>query len=227
MRGGAGKVWRGPAQALVPALALVGALSACGQGGDGERDGGASARPSVTASATAAAERGGTVGAAGSACELPVTFDTARNWKAEAVKSGLDGSGDPATDEALEALLHQGPVTTVCEIDAKPAGHIGFLRVWTGAAGDADARGVLEAFVTAEGEVSGQKYGTFDAGGLAGAEVEYTYTDKVLDEPKKEHALAVVTSDGPVVLHLGGLDTEEHEDMLPAYELAKRTLRAL
>ncbi|MFD9002265.1 lipoprotein [Streptomyces sp. NPDC059582] len=218
MRIGAGTAWRGLAQALV----LVGALTACGQGEDGEQDAKASARPSVTATA----ERGGTVGADGSACELPVTFDIARNWKAEAVESDADGSGGSATDDALEALLHQGPVTTVCEIDAKPAGHIGFLRVWTGAAGDADARGVLEAFVTAEGQVSGQKYRTFDADGLAGAEVEYTYTNKVLDESKKEHALAVVTSDGPVVLHLGGLDTEEHQQMLPAYELAKRTLRA-
>ena len=43
---------------------------------------------------------------------------------------------------------------------------------------------------------------------------------------KEQRALAVTTKRGPVVLHLGGLDTEEHRAMLPAYELAKRTLRA-
>jgi len=35
----------------------------------------------------------------------------------------------------------------------------------------------------------------------------------------------VSTADGPVVLHLGGMDTAEHTAMLPAYELAKQTLR--
>jgi hypothetical protein len=118
-------------------------------------------------------------------------------------------------------------VTAACEIDAKPAGHIGFLRVWTGQPGDADARSVLRAFVAAEDNVSKEKYRDVKTGGgVAGVEVEYLYTSKLLDETKKERALAVTTPDGPVVLHLGGMDTEEHEAMLPAYELAKRTLRA-
>lgn len=56
-------------------------------------------------------------------------------------------------------------------------------------------------------------------------EVEYLYSSELLDETKKESAFAVTTADGPVVVHLGGLDTEEHEEMLPAYDLARRTLR--
>ncbi|MFD5348217.1 lipoprotein [Streptomyces anulatus] len=36
---------------------------------------------------------------------------------------------------------------------------------------------------------------------------------------------AVATPDGPVVVHLGGMDTEEHTAMLPAFELAKKTLK--
>jgi hypothetical protein len=48
---------------------------------------------------------------------------------------------------------------------------------------------------------------------------------EVLDEQRTESAFAVATPDGPVVVHLGGLDSEEHREMLPAYELAKQTLK--
>jgi hypothetical protein len=87
---------------------LAGVLTGCSEAAEGD-DSKASARPSATAETSgrhdAAASSGGTIGAAGSACELPVTFDLAKSWKAEAV----------------EAPLSQGPVTLACEIDAKPA----------------------------------------------------------------------------------------------------------
>ncbi|WP_053846642.1 lipoprotein [Streptomyces sp. NRRL B-24085] len=202
---------------ITHAALLAGVLTGCSEAAEGD-DSKASARPSATAetsgaagSDASAATRGGTVGAAGSACELPVAFDTAKSWKAEAV----------------EAPLRQGPVSLACEIDAKPAGNIGFLRVWAGEPGDADARTVLEAFVAAEDGVSGEKYSAFTSGSLSGVQVEYLYASELLDEEKKESAFAVTTADGPVVVHLGGLDTEEHEEMLPAYELARRTLRTV
>ncbi|MFJ6386773.1 lipoprotein [Streptomyces sp. NPDC091972] len=208
----AGNTWLWTAHAAL----LAGVLTGCSEAADGD-DSQASTRPSASASAEtsgagdSAAPRGGTIGAAGSACELPVAFDTAKSWKAEAVEAPLD----------------QGPVSLACEIDAKPAGNIGFLRVWAGKPGDADARTVLEAFVAAEEGVSGAKYSAFTSGGLSGAKVEYLYTSELLEETKKESAFAVTTAEGPVVVHLGGLDTEEHEEMLPAYELARRTLRAV
>ncbi|MFI9761576.1 lipoprotein [Streptomyces sp. NPDC051963] len=167
---------------------------------------------------TTASASGGTLGAAGSACELPVTFDIAEDWTAEAVDGG-------SAEDVADALLRQGPVALVCEVDAKPAGNIGFIRVWTGDPGKDEARAVLEAFVAAESGASKEAYRTFTTGDLDGVEVEYLYTSEMLDETKQERAFAVVTPDGPVVLHLGGLDTEEHEEMRPAYELAKRTLR--
>jgi len=211
MRFGAGSTGRRVAQAALLAGVLAGCSGAGEEAGDGDSK--KSASPSAPAKASGAddtaASGGGTIGAPGSACELPVTFDTAKNWKAEAV----------------EAPLRQGPVSLACEIDAKPAGNIGFLRVWTAKSGDADARSVLKAFVAGEDGASEEKYGTFTSGGLTGVEVEYLYTSELLEETKKERALAVVTPDGPVVLHLGGLDTEEHEEMLPAYDLARRTLR--
>ncbi|MFL5999483.1 MAG: lipoprotein [Streptomyces sp.] len=194
------------------AALLAGVLTGCSEAAEGD-DSKASARPSATAETSApddtAATGGGTIGAAGSACELPVTFDIAKSWKAEAV----------------QAPFSQGPVSLACEIDAKPAGNIGFLRVWAGKSGDADSRTVLEAFLAAENGVTKEKYRTFTTGGVSGVEVEYLYTSELLEETKKESAFAVTTADGPVVVHLGGLDTEEHEEMLPAYELARRTLR--
>lgn len=214
----------------VCAALLAGVLTGCSADGTGKD---AKAEEAVRASPTAGgaaevAESGGRVGAADSACELPVTFDVAADWEAKAVVAGTGGSegaDDEVAEEVADALLHQGPVTAACEIDAKPAGNIGFLRVWTGEPGAGDARAALEGFVAAEEGASRATYRTFTTGGLDGVEVTYFFTSELLDETKKERALAVGTPDGPVVVHLGGMDTEEHEAMLPAYELAKRTLR--
>ncbi|MFI7413894.1 lipoprotein [Streptomyces sp. NPDC049627] len=234
---GAGQVRRRLAQVAL----LAGVLTGCS--GAAEDD----AKPSASAPASSGAasagdtavKSGGTIGAAGSACELPVTFDIAEYWEAEAVDAGEaqekaagSGGGSAGSEESelaqevADALLHQGPVTAACEVDAKPAGNIGFLRIWTGEAGEDDARGVLEAFVAAEKNTSKAQYSPFTAGGLSGVEVTYLYTSELLEETKEESALAVTTEKGPVVIHLGGMDTEEHRQMLPAYELAKRTLRA-
>ncbi|MEU6804051.1 lipoprotein [Streptomyces neyagawaensis] len=220
--------------ALAQVAVLAGLLAGCSQ--PAEDDG---AKPSASANGAAdsagsgkgddVAARGGSVGAAGSACELPVAFDTAENWKAEAIDTGTAEGGDEVAAELAEALLHQGPFTAACEIDAKPAGNIGFIRVWRGeaGAGAGDARALLREFVKAEGDTSKAKYSDFSSDSdVSGAEVEYLYTSEALDETKKERAFLTVTAEGPVVVHLGGLDTGEHEDMLPAYELAKRTLRA-
>ncbi|WP_316741655.1 lipoprotein [Streptomyces sp. MK7] len=231
---GAGTAWWA---AVAAAVLLGGALTGCSQTSDD--DGHRASRKQTTAGDTATAgartgagakaaggvaRRGGSVGAAMSACPLPVSFDVAAGWKASAVDPEAVGDSGQAK-ELADAVLRQGPVTAACEIDAKPAGNIGFLRVYTGKSGSGDARSVLRAFVAAEGDVSEERYGPVTAGGLDGVEVEYRHRDRALDETTKESALAVVTPKGPVVLHLDGLDAEEHDHMLPAYELAKRTLR--
>ncbi|MGW1910082.1 lipoprotein [Streptomyces sp. NPDC002076] len=219
--------------AVVVAVALAAVLGGCAKSADGDAKDTSGASPNARSEGTGgtATASGGSIGAAGSDCELPVRFDIARHWKAKAVDAEAElskaskGSGGEVSGALAEAFLRQGPVTAACEIDAKPAGHIGFLRVWTGKAGKADAGGVLREFVAAEDNVSKEKYHSFRTGrGLRGVEVEYLYTSKLLDETKNETALAVSTPDGPVVLHLGGMDTEEHEAMRPAYELAKQTL---
>ncbi|QFQ97934.1 hypothetical protein F9278_18860 [Streptomyces phaeolivaceus] len=242
-----GRAVRGTVLAQLALLALLaGVLTGCSEPAE---DGGA--KPSASAAEGAgtdatteatteakdggkdAARSGGSVGAAGSACELPVTFDTAEKWRPEAVETEAPGGSggseeDDLAAELAEGLLRQGPFTAACEIDAKPAGNIGFLRVWTGEAGAKadDAQALLKEFVAAEGGTSEAKYSAFTSDSdVSGSEVAYLYTSEALDETKKERAFVTVTPDGPVVVHLGGLDTEEHEQMLPAYELAKRTLK--
>ncbi len=229
-----GRAVRGTVLAQVALLA--GVLAGCSEPAE---DDGAKPSASATGAATAdakdtadttdeaeadAAKSGGSVGATGSACELPVTFDTAEKWQPEAVES----EEDELPAELAEGLLRQGPFTAACEIDAKPAGNIGFLRVWTGEAGakPGAAQALLKEFVAAEGDTSKARYSAFTSdSGVSGSEVAYLYTSEALDETKRERAFVTVTPDGPVVVHLGGLDTEEHEQMLPAYELAKRTLK--
>ncbi|MDQ0688195.1 hypothetical protein QF032_007236 [Streptomyces achromogenes] len=220
-RGGhAGRLRRGVTLAALATGLVTGLVTGCTT----EREGSDAATGTSGKSGVKVAKRGGSVGAAGSACELPVAFDIAEFWKAEAVDSVDASAAGTDLAEFGDLFLHQGPVTAACEIDAKPAGKIGFLRVWTGAPGKADARTVLKEFVAAEQEASGAVYREVEAGDVTGVEVEYTTTSKLLEESKQEHAFAVTTSKGPVVLHLGGMDTGEHEAMLPAYELAKSTL---
>ncbi|MEU5199133.1 lipoprotein [Streptomyces scabiei] len=233
-----GTVVRGTVLAQLALLA--GVLTGCAEPaavGDGKPSasaGGPAEERSGSGSSQETVRSGGSVGAAGSACELPVAFETAEKWRPEAVETGAPGGGGGSEEDGLaaelaEGLLHQGPFTAACEIDAKPAGNIGFLRVWTGEAGTTggDAKALLRKFVAAEGNTSVAEYRAFRSdSGVPGAEVEYLYTSEALGETKKERAFLTVTPEGPVVVQLGGLDTEEHEEMLPAYELARRTLSA-
>ncbi|MFB7507980.1 lipoprotein [Streptomyces broussonetiae] len=223
---------------VVVAVALAAVLGGCAESADGggNKAAGASASAKGTAdggsgAGKGAAASGGTIGAAGSLCALPVRFAVAERWKAKGIAAEAElsraskGSDSDPTAALADSLLRQGPVTAACEIDAKPAGNIGFLRVWTGKDANTDAGTVLRQFVAAEDGTSKAKYRSVKTGGgLAGVEVEYLHTSKLLGETKKETALAVGTPDGPVVLHLGGMDTEEHEAMRPAYELAKQTM---
>ncbi|MFE9401917.1 lipoprotein [Streptomyces sp. NPDC006530] len=198
--------------AVVVVLAAA-VLTGCGE----EKEPAASASPSSPATPSSASG-GGAVGPAGSACVLPATFDLAAKWKPKAVAA-------EAGDSPLAGLTKQGPLTLACEIDAKPAGNIGFLRAWTAPATSGTPRAALESFVGADKTARKAAYAEMKAGSLPAAEVVYETYSKVMDTAKQERALAVVTPRGTLVLHLGGLDTEEHQEMLPAYELAKSSLK--
>ncbi|MEU1216943.1 lipoprotein [Streptomyces sp. NPDC005790] len=207
-------------RALLPAALATAVLAGCsssGGGTDTAADTGGNGDGAPTTAADAAPEKGGTLGGAGSACELPVTFELAPDWKPQPVDF------DPASEFA--ELGQQGSATMVCEIDAKPAGNIGFLRVWQGKGSGTTSRAALEDFVAGDGSASEPSYAATGAGSVAVTEVTYTVTSVLLDEPQTARAFAVATPAGPVVVHLGGLDSQEHEEMLPAYELAKATLK--
>ncbi|MFE5945788.1 lipoprotein [Streptomyces sp. NPDC056480] len=208
---------RHPIRTLAPVTAALAAgllLAGCG---------GVEPLPEVTQGARpttetpAAATSALTLGGPGTACVLPVSFGVAEKWTPKAVE-------DPENPE-FAALTRQGPATVRCEVDAKPAGHVGFLRVWT--AGKGPARTALEGFVKAEQNTSAVTYKESGSGAGPVTEVTYTVFNKVMEESKEERAFAVSTPKGTVIVHLGGLDTAEHRAMIPAYELARSTLKAL
>ncbi|SDL05388.1 lipoprotein [Streptomyces indicus] len=222
----------------VLAAALVGGLvagcsseSSSGEGaesssGEGAKSPSASAKPTSAAPTEGAggakgeaAEQAGTVGDASSPCKLPVTFGTAAKWQPEAI--------DIARDDEFADLAVQGPVIARCEIDAKPAGSIGFLRVYVEdpAGKDSEPLDILRAYVAADEEPADAMYRAFTSGGVKGHQVEYETTSKLLEETRTVRAFAVPTPDGVVVVSLGGLDAEEHASMIPAYELAKQSVR--
>lgn len=130
----------------------------------------------------------------------------------------MTNGGDPSGG------FQQGPVTLVCEIDAKPSGLVGFLRVWSGPTSGSSPRQVLDAFLAGDKNISDRHDRQVAAGTLTAAETTYLGVGLEPDQPRRERALAVATPQGTVVLHLGGLDTAEHQKLLPAYELAKNSL---
>jgi hypothetical protein len=196
------------------ALVLAGCTTTDAAGGGGGDAKAAGAQPWLDDTKAAAAA--GPVGAKGSACPLPVTFEVAKSWKPKAIET--------KPDDELGALVRQGNFTAKCEIDAKPAGILGFLRVWTDTVPDADARKALEEYVGTYKYATEPQYREVKAGSVTGAEVTYVTAAPESDK-KRERALAVPTPQGVVVLQVGGLDTDEHEQMLPAYVLAKQTLK--
>lgn len=213
---------RHPIRGLVPALAALAAvalMTGCGTE-TGQTSGSTPAAVAEPAGSPKGAtpKAAGSLGGAGSACGLPVAFSLAADWKPKAVEVSED-------DEALAALGKQGPATMVCEVDAKPAGNIGYMRVWSAPAGS--ARTTLEAFVKAEENTSKVAYKETKAGAVPVTEVTYTVYNKLMEESKEERAFAVSTPKGTVIVHLGGLDSEEHREMLPAYELARDSVRVL
>ncbi|MFH8616943.1 lipoprotein [Streptomyces sp. NPDC017979] len=159
-----------------------------------------------------------TVGAKGSPCPLPVALDAPADWKVAPVK--LEG-------DAGAAIGVQGTVTLACELDARPSGATGFLRVWTGSLPGENPRAALEAFVT---DVPDEKreqvvYREVKAGALPAVEVTYLGTSAVTEETEKERALAVGTPSGVVVIVVDAMDDAEHDAVLPAYERAKQSVR--
>ena len=134
-------------QALLTACAVA-LLSTLLTGCSGDRrDDTAAAVPSSTLAASWGTDPKPAAGAAKlgddrSPCALPVTFTIAKSWKASSVPDGL---------------ASQGGFTLRCEIDAKPAGHAGFLRVWVRPAGGDDPAAALDGFLAGQPGILGRQ----------------------------------------------------------------------
>ncbi|MEU4620359.1 lipoprotein [Actinoplanes sp. NPDC023801] len=182
----------------------------------------ASAAPASSAPGAApAAAEGELIGAKGSACPMPLSFRAAAGWKPSAV--------DVKSLGELAALAKIGDFTVVCEIDAKPAGSIGFIRVHVAKGLSGLPREHLASFVKADGkgkEVSGAVYSDVQIGGGQAAEVTWEVYSAVAEQRTRYTAFALNTGDGAVVVRLAPFDEGEHAGMLPAYELAKQTVKA-
>ncbi|MDI6098072.1 lipoprotein [Actinoplanes sp. NEAU-A12] len=166
------------------------------------------------------------LGAAGSACELPVTFDLVPLWKPEAVDLGKR--------EDVAFLYRNGPFDAACVVDGKPAGEVGNLRVYIAKTlRTGTPRGHLEAFLAAESsdarkagnlDVHNIRYTELTIGGQPAAEVTYEPYNKVMDHQSKYSAFALNTPRGAVVVKLAPFGADEYANVLPVYELAKKTL---
>ncbi|GIF61968.1 hypothetical protein Ais01nite_00030 [Asanoa ishikariensis] len=144
------------------------------------------------------AAAGGKIGP-GTACGIPATLSTAEKWSPK--------------DLAKWALVEDG-VTLRCEIDAKPAGVLGFIWVFTYESGDAaQALTTVAAMSGFGGEKSAERQITI--GGKDGAEAALAR-----DEAGPGRAFA---ANGVVVLW-GSVDEEEFASGLPAYVLARTSI---
>ncbi|WP_433788441.1 lipoprotein [Actinoplanes sp. CA-252034] len=206
------------------ALAFLFAVAGCSS--DSDVPATPSSPTTVVSSAPAApagvpaAVAGESVGAKGSACELPFEFQAAADWKPKAID--LKKMGE------LADLAKVGDFTVVCEIDAKPAGSIGFIRVHLadGLSG-APAEHLQEFMKVSIGkrEASNTDVTDVQIGAAQAAEASWETLDKEYDIRSKYTAFALNTKKGIAVVQLAPLDTGEYTSMQPAYELAKKTVK--
>ena len=147
----------------------------------------------------AAAKAGGKLG---TACPVPAVFDVAEKWVPKETPAGLANAGNAG----------------LCyEIDAKPAGLIGFIRVWAVPKPGADVKAELQAFVADGAQVQHQLRQT-----TAGGQPAWEAVSATPDE--RGRVFAVGTPKGVFVVSWRGLDDDEYQAGLPAYVLAKSTL---
>ncbi|WP_430785545.1 lipoprotein [Actinoplanes sp. G11-F43] len=159
------------------------------------------------------------IGDAGSACPMPLSFATAADWKPAPIN--VEELGEMA------ALAMVGDFAVLCEIDAKPAGNIGFIRVYLAKGLSGQPRDHLAAYLEAGirgQEISGETYRDLRLGAQQGAELIWQSYDKGLDHKGKYAAFALNTRDGAVVVQLSPFGADEYDEMLGAFQLAETTL---
>jgi hypothetical protein len=145
------------------------------------------------------------VGPTGSACPMPVTFSVADKWKPTAVSDGTSKSGE-----------------LLCEISARATGQTGFIRVYR-MTDVADAQAALTRY-TSRPTYSGIKVTDVTTGLGAGKQVSYSIDSSGTTLPGMVFAAPV--TGGAVLVSLDAIDEETQKANMPAFELAKSTLKA-
>jgi hypothetical protein len=148
------------------------------------------------------------------ACRMPVTFHLPAGWRARPVTPEGGRIDDPA---------RRGGATLTCEVDAEPAGHLGFLRVWTAPVTTRPRPGLL-AFLAADPDVTGVEYRDAMVAGRSAVEASYLRIDELHPEGRRERGLALRLGGSAVLLTVSGFDAAEFRAVLPAYVLARQTL---
>jgi hypothetical protein len=144
----------------------------------------------------------------GKACPAPISFDTAKKWKPEHI-AGRSFSGIP---------LNRKELTLLCEIDAKPAGITGFIRVWK-VRKSATARTALMMAAPAFQQATGLEFHEITVGGQSTLELTYTA------DGSPGRAFAVTLASGEIIVtDWKGLDRQAHQAGLAAYQLARSSL---
>lgn len=182
-------------------FALVGLLIAGCGGKDSGSDNGSAPWYDGARPAAASAK----VGGSDTACPLPVAIDIPDKWKPAGLDAGMFG---------------QGGLDARCEIDAKPAGAVGFIRVWVGSS--AEPRQALESYLADQPRATDIQYRDTAVG--QGSGVEATWVN---ENTGRQRAFAMSTPLKAIMVSAGGIDDEEHQKMLPAYLLAKQSLTPL
>jgi hypothetical protein len=150
------------------------------------------------------AAAGGTIGGPGGDCPLPVTMSVAEKWKPRSVPAGIydiDGA------------------RLACEIDAKPADHVGFLRVYV-TPNAAAPRSVLAKFLADAKSATEDQYRDVAPG------VELTYVSTTDGDSVRRRVYAVPAPGHTVAVVLDAFDSDEYDDMVPAFLLAEHTIKA-
>jgi len=166
------------------------------------------------------------VGGADSACPLPVVFDRDQGWVPK--RPRVEEITDASVQESLASLTSPGPFDLACEL-VSPV-DLGAMRVYTGPAALAgrDPEALLKTFVDAYEEGAARDLAFEPAtaeSGTALVEATYERYDDLDEAYVPRRAFLAPGDDGVALFLLGGLDAEEHEGMLPAYELARRSVR--
>ena len=151
----------------------------------------------------AAGASGGKVGP-GTDCPVGLRFDIPAKWK--------------ASDSSAMGMAVADTLELVCEIDGKPAGVIGFIRIFADADATTDLHTIGANFVAGWAKDAGDvEFRDSKVGSLNGLEIRY------LADGHINRAFVVRPSTATFVVHWGGLDNDEHTAGLPAYILARTT----